>query len=114
NQAQVSGASYADVRVIAARSEVISVKNGRVEAFARSSIQGFGVRVIADGAWGFAASNQLTTQEADRVAALAVSIARASALAKTADVRLSAVQPVQAKYATPVVTNPLDDVSVEH
>src|SRR5579883_156224 len=113
NQAQVSGATYADVRVIAARSEVISVKNGRVETFARSSSEGFGVRVIADGAWGFAASNQLTAQEADRVAALAVSIARASALAKKADVRLSPAQPIQAKYATPIATNPLEDVSVE-
>lgn len=113
NQAQVSGASYADVRVISHRSEVISVKNGRVEAFARSSSQGFGVRVIADGAWGFASSNQLTTAEADRVAALAVSIARASALAKKADLRLSPLSPVQSKYATPVRVNPLDEVSVE-
>jgi TldD protein len=113
NQAQVSGASYADVRVIAQRSEVISVKNGRVEAFARSSSEGFGVRVVADGAWGFAASNQLTTAEADRVAALAVGIARASALAKKSDVRLSTLASAQAKYATPVRTNPLDDVSVE-
>ncbi|MFI5266259.1 MAG: TldD/PmbA family protein [Chloroflexota bacterium] len=113
NQAQVAGASYADVRVIAQRSEVVSVKNGRVEAFARSSNEGFGVRVIAGGAWGFAASNQLTTAEADRVATLAVSIAKASALAKKADVRLSALPPIQAKYATPVTTSPLEDVSVE-
>jgi TldD protein len=113
NQAQVAGATYADVRVIAQRSEVISVKNGRVEAFARSSSNGFGVRVVAGGAWGFAASNQLTAAEADRVAALAVSIAKASALAKKVDVRLSPLPPIQAKYATPVTSNPLDDVSVE-
>lgn len=113
NQAQVRGASYADVRVVRHTSEVISVKNGRVEAFARSNSEGFGVRVVADGAWGFAASNQLTGEEADRVAALAVSIAKASALAKKADIRLSELAPVQAKYATPVHTNPLEDVSVE-
>jgi len=113
NQAQVAGASYADVRVIAQRSEVISVRNGKVEAFARSSSEGFGVRVIAGGAWGFAASNQLTTAEADRVAALAVAIARASALAKKADVRLSPLPPTHAKYATPIQKNPLDEVSVE-
>ncbi|HLY64711.1 MAG TPA: TldD/PmbA family protein, partial [Chloroflexota bacterium] len=112
NQAQVAGASYADVRVVSQRSEVISVKNGKVEALTRGSSQGFGVRVIAGGAWGFASSNQLTTGEADRVAALAVAIARASALAKKGDVQLSAVRPAQAKYATPVDQDPLE-VSLE-
>src|SRR5436305_12192185 len=98
NQAQLAGASYADVRVITERSEVIAVKNGRVEAFARRSGEGFGVRVIAGGAWGFAASNQLTAPEAERVAKLAVDIAHASSLAKKADVRLSDLKSVQAKY----------------
>jgi TldD protein len=112
NQAQVSGATYADVRAIIQRSEVISVKNGRVEAFARSTSEGFGVRVIAGGAWGFASSNQLTTAEADRVAALAVAIARASAQAKKADVRLSPLPAIQGSYATPVGRDPLE-VSTE-
>lgn len=113
NQAQVAGASYADVRLITQRSEVIAVKNGRVEAFARGSSEGFGVRVLAKGAWGFAASNQITSAEADRVAALAVRIAEASALTKKAAVRLSPLAAVQASYETPVKTDPLDDVSVE-
>ena len=43
--------------------------------------EGFGVRVLVDGAWGFASSNWLTATEADRVAAEAVRIARASATA---------------------------------
>ncbi len=60
NQAQVAGATYADVRVVNQQAEVIAIKDGKVEAFARSSNEGFGVRVIADGAWGFASSNQLT------------------------------------------------------
>ncbi|MBV9120531.1 MAG: TldD/PmbA family protein [Chloroflexi bacterium] len=107
NQAQVAGASYADVRVINQRSETIAVKNGVVEAFSRGSSQGFGVRAIVDGAWGFAASNQLTTAEADRVAALAASIARASAQAKKADVRLSPLPAVKATYSTPMVKDPL-------
>src|SRR5207248_7924756 len=74
--------------------------------------EGFGVRVIADGAWGFAASNLVTAAEADRVAALAVSIAKASALAKKAAVSLSPLEPVQGKYQTPIRKDPLE-VSVE-
>jgi len=112
NQAQLAGASYADVRVIHQRSETLSVKDGRVDAFARAGSEGFGVRVIAGGAWGFAASNRLTTAEAARVAKLAVAIARASALAKTSDVRLSPLAPMRASYATPVRRDPLE-VSVE-
>ena len=50
------------------------------------STQGFGVRVIADGAWGFASSHLLEPAEVDRVTALAVQIAKASALAKIEDV----------------------------
>ncbi len=113
NQAQVAGATYADVRVVNQQAEVIAIKDGKVEAFARSSNEGFGVRVIADGAWGFASSNQLTAVEADRVAALAVSVARASARTKRSDIRLAEAQPVKASYATTIRTNPLEDVSVE-
>ncbi|MBV8086354.1 MAG: TldD/PmbA family protein, partial [Chloroflexi bacterium] len=112
NQAQLAGATYADVRVITHRSEVISVKDGKVEAFARRSDEGFGVRVISGGAWGFASSNQLTAAEAARVAKLAVSIAKASARAKKADVQLSPVAAVHARYETPHAKDPLE-VSAE-
>ncbi|MDE3077025.1 MAG: TldD/PmbA family protein, partial [Chloroflexota bacterium] len=107
NQAQVRGAGYADVRVVTRGSQFITVKNGRVEALARRQEEGFGVRVLADGAWGFASSNQLSAAEADRVASLAVAIARASALAKKADVRLAPLRPAQDRYETPVARDPL-------
>ncbi len=86
--AQLRGATYADIRIEDRRVESISVKNGMVEALATEESQGFGVRVIADGAWGFAASALLSGPEIDRVTAMAVDIARASALAKRADVNL--------------------------
>ena len=107
NQAQLAGATYADVRVISRRSEVISVKDGKVEAMARGMDEGFGVRVIAGGAWGFASSNQRTAPEAQRVAKLAVNIAKASARTKKADVRWSPLPAVRATYQTPVAKDPL-------
>ena len=75
------GATYADVRVIRRRDESISVKSGRVEGVALGETDGFGVRVVVDGAWGFAASDALDLAEADRVGALAVRVAKASATA---------------------------------
>jgi len=82
------------------------VKNGRLESADRADSFGFGVRAIADGAWGFAASQVVTADEADRVAALAVEIAKASALTKQRDAALAPVEPKTATYATPVEVDP--------
>jgi len=101
NVAQLKGATYADVRLIRQEVESINVKNGIVEALDHGQNQGFGVRVIADGAWGFASSAVLTTAEAERVAALAVSIARASALLKTQDVDIGPPIVSRGEYHTP-------------
>ena len=83
------------------------MKNGRLDAVDRSDSFGFGVRAIADGGWGFAASQIVTADEVDRVAALAVEIAKASAIAKKTDARLAPVEPVRAIYETPVDLDPL-------
>ena len=53
------GASYADVRLADDRKRELSTKNGKVGGAADSESFGIGVRVIADGAWGFAASDDL-------------------------------------------------------
>ncbi len=88
NVAEAKGATYADIRIVRRESQRIAVKNGVVEALESSDDQGFGVRVIADGAWGFASSSHVELAEVERVAALAVEIARASALVKTGEVNL--------------------------
>ncbi|MFN8532038.1 MAG: TldD/PmbA family protein [Dehalococcoidia bacterium] len=100
------GATYADVRVVDLRSEGIAVKNGRVEAIRADESQGFGVRVLVDGAWGFASSALLTGQEADRIAAQAVAIARASALVRRHPVELGPPVPTRGRYVTPVARDP--------
>jgi TldD protein len=73
------GASYADVRFEAARSERIEVRNGIVATLADGDSTGFGVRALVDGAWGFAANADTSDAGVDATAARAVSIARASA-----------------------------------
>ena len=86
--ATVRGATYADVRIVEQVDESITVKSGRVEGVAAGESQGFGIRVLVDGAWGFASSNRLEVDEIDRVAAQAVRIAKASATALRHRVRL--------------------------
>ena len=52
---------YADVRVIRRIEESINIKSTRVEGVQSGETEGFGVRVLVDGAWGFAASHHLST-----------------------------------------------------
>jgi TldD protein len=106
NLAQVQGATYADMRIVRRETQTIAVKNGVVEGLSLDSTQGFGVRVIADGAWGFASSHLLTSAEVDRVTALAVQIAKASALAKIEDVNLGPPEVHVDTYRTPVEIDP--------
>jgi TldD protein len=104
--ARKRGATYADVRFVHRDEENALVKNGRLESADRADSFGFGVRAIADGAWGFAASQVVTADEADRVAALAVEIAKASALTKMRDAALAEVVPKTATYSTPMEVDP--------
>ena len=69
------GAGYAETRVVRRRDESIAIKSGRVEGVASGESEGFGVRVLLDGAWGFASSHVLGLEAADRIAAEAVRIA---------------------------------------
>ncbi len=106
--AAVRGAEYADVRIVRRRDESIAVKTGRVEGVSSGQSEGFGIRVLVDGAWGFASSSRLETAEVDRVAAQAVRIARASATALRNRVRLDDRPPAHGTYATPVTEDPFE------
>ncbi|MFN3821181.1 MAG: TldD/PmbA family protein [bacterium] len=100
------GASYADCRIIHTRQEVLVVQNGILGEIELSEDIGFGVRVIADGAWGFACSPRVTASEIDRVSALAVRIAKASALLKKGDVQLAFEPPTDDRWQTPIAEDP--------
>ncbi len=106
NQAQMKGAAYADIRIILRTTQRVAVKNGVVEALEQTESQGFGVRVIANGAWGFAASRVVDVREAERVVTQAIAIAKASALTKARDAQLGPQINIQARYETPVQRDP--------
>ncbi|MGH2474934.1 MAG: TldD/PmbA family protein [Candidatus Limnocylindrales bacterium] len=102
------GAEYADVRIVRRRDESIAIKTGRVEGVASGESEGFGVRVLVDGAWGFASSHRLHAAEADRVAAEAVRIARASATALRQRTVLDDRPPAHGTYETPLAEDPFE------
>ena len=106
NAALKFGASYVDVRVMERTTEGIEVKNGRVEGVSSEASSGFNVRVIVNGAWGFASSARMDTAEVERVAQLAVQIAHASALVAGEPIHLSELPPQKGSYRTPVRIDP--------
>lgn len=104
--AVASGATYADVRVTDTSTERLKVRNATVEAVESSSSFGFGVRVIADGAWGFASSSDVTGAKGAAVARQAVAVARASALVAGRPVALADVTAAEGSWRGPLVTDP--------
>jgi TldD protein len=104
--AQRAGAGYADIRVTERETESLTVKNGALEAANSYLSIGFGVRVLVDGAWGFAGSAVMTRPEVDRVTREAVDIARASGLASGAPVELDDTPPQVDRYQTPLQEDP--------
>jgi len=110
--ARLRGANYADIRVVHNRTENISVRDGVVESLDFAETEGFGVRVLLGGAWGFASSRDLSPAEVDRVTDLAFEIARASALVSGDGVDLGPAVTSHGVYITPVQVDPFT-VSLE-
>jgi TldD protein len=100
------GASYADARTMDIRQRDISTKNGEIGTLVESESLGIGIRVIASGAWGFASTDRLTQEGVDSCAAEAVSIAKASALAKRSDVALAPENSYVDTWQNPFVKDP--------
>jgi TldD protein len=100
------GASYVDVRVARYRRQDLSAEDRRLARFVDSDDLGFGVRVLAAGAWGFAGSGELTREEVQRVAAEAVAIARASASCLKRPVVLAPEPPRVDRFTSSVDVDP--------
>jgi TldD protein len=106
--ARRAGADHAEARVTTDETEAITVRDERMEGVDRTSSTGVGIRVLAGGRWGFAATARLDEEDVERTAALAVSIARAAARLPGEAVRLAPVEPAQARWETPIVEDPFE------
>ena len=92
--------AYGDVRYVSTVNQSISVKDQTVEGLSMSNNAGVGIRVVVDGCWGFAATSSISEDDLIKAANLAIKIAKASALTKKEEVRLSEVEPYIDKYVT--------------
>src|SRR5436305_12729674 len=83
------GVTYADVRAIEAREREITTKNGKAGHVGGGESVGVGIRVLAFGCWGFAATDDISKNGVEAAANLAIEIARAGTAAKKRDVALA-------------------------
>jgi TldD protein len=99
-----AGAEYADARVVLKRDQLVATKNGTVDRMADAESEGIGVRVLVNGAWGFACDRRLTEEGARNAATRAASFARAAAGRHAR--MLAPVEPHTARYESAVEQDP--------
>lgn len=108
-------ASYCDIRIVRLRQQRISLrlspergtnKTQSVPSVSEDTSFGFGIRVIVNGAWGFASSPLVTREEIARVAGEAVIIAKANASIQPKPVQLAAVKAYRDRWETPHDVDP--------
>jgi TldD protein len=111
--AKSAGASYADIRIGRYLNQFINSREQNINGITNTESFGFGIRVIANGTWGFASSNQVTENEIRRVANQAVLIAKANGRLQSEPVQLAPVPGYgDVSWNTPVETNPFE-ISME-
>ena len=104
-----TGASYCDVRVGRYLRQFVITREANVQNIVNTESLGVGVRVIADGAWGFSATNTMTVEAVAEAARLAAAIARANARNQTQPVQLAPTPGVgEVSWRTPIVKNAME------
>lgn len=106
NLLQLRRLEYADIRLVNQVTESIETRNGTVEGLANTSSLGYGIRVLYQGAWGFAACNLFNKKSIEKTIRQAIEVAKASSLASNHKVRLSSVKPAKGIYKTPYRIDP--------
>src|SRR5687767_7747348 len=102
------GASYADIRVNRYRRESIATRERQVQNVSRSTSYGLGLRVLVNGAWGFAATNRVEPGAARAAADQAVAIARANAMLASRKVVLAEADKVVGSWNNPIKRDPFE------
>lgn len=106
NSARSKGASYADVRIGRYFNQFIITRENKVLNVANTESFGVGIRVIANGCWGFAATNDVTKEGMVKTAGKAVAVAKANAKIGGAPVELALQKGYgEVSWKTPIEKN---------
>ena len=86
---RAAGASHVDVRIERTRTGLLSLRDAKPETQTDETNFGIGVRVIVNGAWGFASSPDVSVDSAKKLANTAVAMAKTSKPLSTEEVSLT-------------------------
>ena len=89
NAARSKGATYTDVRIGRYLQQFVVTREKQVQNVVNTESYGMGVRVLANGCWGFAATDKMDTDSIAKAAAAAVAIAKENARIQSEPVQLA-------------------------
>lgn len=101
-----AGAGYADIRIGRSEYEYLAAREDKLQHFQSSLNLGFGVRVLLNGSWGFAASPFVTEAEIARIVALAITNAEAAKLIQKIPVVIEDIPGYQEDWVMPMKIDP--------
>lgn len=99
-------ADFSDIRIIEENRQTISVKNGEISGLTDQITLGYGIRVLYQGAWGFASGSRMTARAVADTTLKAISIAKASRLLMAGRVRLAQEPAYTDFWQTPFIKDP--------
>ena len=106
NAAKAKGATYTDVRIGRYLNQSVVTRDNRVQGVANTESYGVGIRVIANGSWGFAATEKMDNASIAKTAELAVAIAKGNAKLLTEPVQLAPQKGYgEVSWKTPIEKN---------
>ena len=107
--AREAGATYCDVRIGRYLNQFVVTREDKVQNVVNTESTGVGIRVLAQGTWGFAATNSLDSDAVAAAAKKAVTIAKANSRLQTTPVELAPVKGVgEVSWATPIKKNAME------
>jgi TldD protein len=106
NTAKSMGATYTDVRIGRYLNQFVTTRERKVQNIVNTESFGVGVRVIANGTWGFAAGNDVTADSIKKITERAVAIAKANSKFQKEPVKLvPATAHGEVSWKTPIKKN---------
>ena len=104
--AKQMGATYTDVRIGRYLNQFVTTREKKVQGVVNTESFGVGIRVIANGTWGFAATNDVTPEGIKKAAERAVVIAKANSKFQKEPVKLATTPAYgEVSWKTPIVKN---------
>jgi TldD protein len=108
SKAENLGASFAEVRAFGYKYETVSTRDGQIESCGIYDDKGYGVRVIKNGAWGFASTAVINESTVNDITTLAIKEAEATSKVQKNPIVLTDEPIIKDKYKTPFKINPFD------